>query len=223
MSYSRKKMQNFAAEYCKDWNATAAAKRIGYAESSAARIGGRLLGRAETQFYIQQYSRENLAKTKTDAAYLLGRMRAMLDADIADLYELYVDAETGEQRQRFKRVQEWPLIWRQGLVRAVTNGVDGRPVSVRLVDRTKQIELIGKHVSVSAFADRHILEGSDGGPVTVIKRVILQDERAAKPALIEHDAQDIEPAELDDDATAEPSTAFAAPTAPRVGPPMDEA
>ncbi|KKL54863.1 hypothetical protein LCGC14_2261180, partial [marine sediment metagenome] len=86
----------------------------------------------------------------------------------ADLAELYT--KSGE----LKPIAEWPLVWRQGLV----SGLDvdetfeegkklGQVTKVKLSDRIKRIELIGKHVEVQAFADRKEIGGIGGGPVKV--------------------------------------------------------
>ena len=53
--------------------------------------------------------------------------------------------------RRLKPVDEWPEIWRWGLVASVETSVaqDGTRVDkLRLSDRLKRIELIGRHVDV---------------------------------------------------------------------------
>jgi Terminase small subunit. len=62
-------------------------------------------------------------------------------------------------------VRDWPLIWRQGLVAGVEaieefETIDGERRTIGMVrkiklsDRIKRIELIGKHVDVQAFKDQ---------------------------------------------------------------------
>ena len=67
-----------------------------------------------------------------------------------------------------KPVHEWPEIWRTGLVASVETSItpDGTRVDkLRLSDRIRRIELIGKHVDVRAFVERAEVTGKDGGPI----------------------------------------------------------
>ena len=43
----------------------------------------------------------------------------------------------------------------------------GRVFKLRLADRIRRIELIGKHIGVDAFAERREVSGPDGGPIKV--------------------------------------------------------
>jgi phage terminase small subunit len=64
-----------------------------------------------------------------------------------------------------KPIHDWPDIWRKGLVAGVdveelyegrgeSREYVGRVHKVKLSDRIKRIELIGKHVMVQAFKDQ---------------------------------------------------------------------
>ena len=84
----------------------------------------------------------------------------------ADLAELF--AENGG----LKPIADWPLIWRQGLVSGLSVNEDiedgtkvGQVTKVKLFDRIKRLELIGKHVDVQAFAERKEIGGIGGGPM----------------------------------------------------------
>ena len=88
---------------------------------------------------------------------MLKRLVAEAEADLADLFD---------GSNLLKPVDEWPPIWRQGLVTGVNvNHVDG--FKLKLSDRIRRIELIGKHVDVNAFAERRELSGPGGGPIKV--------------------------------------------------------
>ena len=55
-------------------------------------------------------------------------------------------------------VRDWPLIWRTGLVagldvESIGEGA-GRLTKIKLSDRIKRLELIGKHIDVQAFKDK---------------------------------------------------------------------
>ncbi len=67
-------------------------------------------------------------------------------------------------------------IWRQGLVAGLdTNQVveieggkkTNQVFKLRLSDRVRRLELIGKHIGVQAFAERKEISGIGGDPVKV--------------------------------------------------------
>ena len=102
-----------------------------------------------------------------DADWVLKRLVEEVEADLADLF-----SDDGA----LKSTREWPLIWRQGLVAGLdTNQVveieGGKKTSqvfkLRLSDRIRRLELIGKHIGVQAFADRREVSGVGGGPIKV--------------------------------------------------------
>ena len=103
-------------------------------------------------------------KGKVDADWLLGRLVDEATADIADLYD-------GEGK--LKPVDEWPAVWRQGLIQGVEieERFEGRGNAreqvgfvkkIRLSDRLKRLELIGKHIGVKAFEETVRVKGLDG-------------------------------------------------------------
>lgn len=104
------------------------------------------------------------AGEKVDAGWLLARLVDEACADIADLYD-------GEGK--LKPVDEWPEVWRQGLIQGVEieerfegrgNGREqvGFVKKIRLSDRLKRLELIGKHIGVKAFEETVRVKGLDG-------------------------------------------------------------
>lgn len=151
------KQQRFVAEYLIDLNATQAAIRAGYSAKTAEQQGPRLLGNVGVASAISKAKQERTARTEMNADWVLKRLAQDATADLADLYDDYGG---------LKPVKEWPMVWRTGLVAGVETvqekagtGPDGEPVYVtvrklKLLDRTKLVELIGKHVDVGAFKDR---------------------------------------------------------------------
>lgn len=160
------KQQRFVEEYLIDLNATQAAIRAGYSRETAYAIGHENLSKPEIVEAIAAAQKARSERTAVDAAWVLQRLDEEARADIADLYD---------EHGRIKPVHEWPLIWRQGLVAGVEveeivekgtgqwqgDAQDapppvpvGRVTKVKLSDRIKRLELIGKHVGVQAFREQ---------------------------------------------------------------------
>jgi phage terminase small subunit len=147
------KQQLFVQEYLKDLNATQAAIRAGYSAKTASSQGERLLRNVEVQKAVTEQMASRSARVQIDADWMLQRLGEDVEADMADLY-----GEDGN----LKPVQEWPPIWRKGLVAGVETieekdddgKVTGIVRKVKLADRTRLKEMLGKHVDVQAFKDR---------------------------------------------------------------------
>lgn len=138
------KQQNFVNEYLIDLNATQAAKRAGYSKKTAHRIGQENLHKPTIDVAISKAKKERSDITKIDAAWLLKHLAQEVIADVNDLYD---------ESNNIKPVKEWPLIWRQGLVAGIESGPLGI-TKIKIADRTKIKELLGKHVDIKAFADK---------------------------------------------------------------------
>ena len=144
------KQARFVEEFLIDLNATQAAIRAGYAHPTTQ--GPRLLDNVGVAAAIAAAQEKRSRRTEIDAAWVLTRLHDDATADLADILD---DAGA------VKPVKEWPLIWRQGLVAGIDVQEDmingekiGQTVKVKLSDRIKRIELIGKHVNVQAFREQ---------------------------------------------------------------------
>lgn len=151
------KQQRFVAEYLIDLNQTQAAIRAGYSEKTAAEQASRLLTNVKVSEAIQAAMKARSERTQIDADWVLKRLARDATADLADLYT---------EHGTLKPVHEWPIAWRTGLVAGIETvqerdgeDAEGKPVyatvrKVKLLDRTKLVELIGKHVEVGAFKEK---------------------------------------------------------------------
>jgi len=152
------KQQAFVNEYLIDLNATQAAIRAGYSAKTAYSQGERLLSNVEVSSAVSAAKAARSEKTGIDATWVLMRLAMEAQADLADLYD-----DGGS----LKPVKDWPLVWRQGLIQGVETVREGSGESISIVDkvkisdRIKRIELIGKHVGVQAFKDRLEVDVSD--------------------------------------------------------------
>ncbi|MGX1353382.1 phage terminase small subunit [Bradyrhizobium elkanii] len=148
------KQSRFVEEYLRDLNATQAAIRAGYSAKTAGDQGAQLIAKPHILAAIEAAKGARSAETKIDAAWVLKRLAVEADADMADLY-----FENGA----IKPVHEWPKIWRQGLVAGVEhveikdaegNATGDHVVKIKVSDRVRRLELIGKHVNVNAFQEQ---------------------------------------------------------------------
>ena len=171
------KEQRFCEEYIVDLNATQAAIRAGYSRHSAHVIGWENIRKPEMMERIENAKAERSARVGVDAAWVLTRLVAEAEADFNDIY----DADGA-----LLPVSEWPLIWRQGLVTGIDveiiKGPDGTQMAVvkkiKISDRIKRIEMIGRHVSVKAFEDRISLGVDDiPGRMERARKRMAEDER----------------------------------------------
>ncbi|WP_068092705.1 terminase small subunit [Novosphingobium rosa] len=147
------RQQLFVEHYLKHLNATQAYIDAGYAPKNADKSGPALLGNSRVAGAISEAMGERSARVKIDADWVLQRLGEDVEADMAEIYD-----ETGN----IKPVREWPIVWRKGLVAGVETieerdedgKVTGFVRKVRLADRSKLKEMLGRHVGVQAFKDR---------------------------------------------------------------------
>ena len=155
------KQQLFVQEYLKDLNAAAAARRAGYAEANAVKYAHQLMQLEHVQQAITAAFAARSERTKIDADWVLNRLAEEAEADLADIL-----GDDGA----VKPVKDWPKIWRKGLVAGLDveeirnrdGEIEGHVRKIKLSDRIKRIELIGKHVNVQAFREKIDLSNPDG-------------------------------------------------------------
>ena len=171
------KEQRFCDEYIVDLNATQAAIRAGYSRHTARSIGSENLTKPAIINQIEYAKTERATQTGIDAAWVVTRLANEVEADFNDIY----DADGA-----LLPVSEWPLIWRQGLITGIDveiiKGPDGTEMGVvkkiKISDRIKRIELIGRHVSVKAFEERVSLGVDDiPGRMERARKRLAEDKR----------------------------------------------
>jgi len=178
------KQKRFVEEYLVDLNATQAAIRAGYSKDTAYAIGWENLRKPEISEAISTARQEQTKRTQIDADWILQRLAMEADADIADLYD---------DNGALKPVAEWPVVWRTGLISGIETEqefeeVAGKKVpagivhKVKISDRVRRLELLGKHVRVGAFTERHEHSGPEGGPIETVD--LTPSEAARRIAFI---------------------------------------
>lgn len=151
------KQQAFVREYLLDLNATQAAIRAGYSARTAEQQGPRLLGNVAVAAAVAAAQAARAARTEINAEWVLRRLYAEATADLADLYD---------DGGCLLPMSKWPMVWRTGLVSGIETvqerdgeDADGKPQyatvrKVKLSDRVRLLELIGKHIGIGAFKER---------------------------------------------------------------------
>ena len=163
------KQQRFVEEYLVDLNATQAAVRAGYSAKTADQQGSRLLANVKVSDAVAAAQAARSQRTKIDADWVLRTLAEEKAADLADLFD-----EAGNVLP----VREWPVVFRRGVVVGIESfeeyagrGDDrvavGMVRKIKLADRVKHLELIGRHVDVQAFRDQKALTGPGGEPLTL--------------------------------------------------------
>jgi phage terminase small subunit len=162
----------FVDEYLIDCNGRQAAIRAGYSENSAEQQAHRLLTNAKVNAAIQANLAARSERTNINADWILRRLHDELQADMADLID--------EQGQ-LKPVQEWPLVWRRGLVASFECQTDlqgNRSLKIRMANRQSQLLLAAKHTAVQALRERVQIEG-EVDHAERIEAALRRAERAA--------------------------------------------
>lgn len=101
-------------------------------------------------------------EAQVDATYVLKRLVEIDQMDVLDIMD---------ENLNMKPLKEWPKIWRQYI-----NNVESIELSdgegwlkkIKWPDKVKNLELIGKHVSVGAFKEKVEHTGANGGPIETI-------------------------------------------------------
>ncbi|PHM69016.1 terminase small subunit [Xenorhabdus kozodoii] len=144
------KQDMFCREYLVDINATQAAIRAGYSESTAAAQASRLLMNVNIQNRIQELMNERNEKLAVNADYVLKRL---VDIDQMDVLDILTDM--GD----LKQIKDWPKVWRTTLsgMEVVEMGSQDTTALLKKIkwpDKIKNLELLGKHVKVQAFKEQ---------------------------------------------------------------------
>lgn len=154
-----------------------AARRAGYAAASSGATAYRLLNDPLCLAFIAKLKKQRSERVQVDADYVLQRLYDMDQMDIIDILN---------DDMSLKVLSEWPKVWRQSL-----NGVEiadlfesegdtrkliGVLKKIKWIDRLKNLELLGKHVEVGAFADRVVEEDT----AAIAKRLQAARQRRAE-------------------------------------------
>lgn len=154
------KQEAFCREYIIDLNGTQAAIRAGYSEKTAQEQSSRLLSNVKVSERVAELMQERSDRVRIDASYVLNRLVEIDQMDVVDILN-----DDGSM----KAIKDWPKVWRTTLsgldVMTVFNSEEATTESVlkkiKWPDKVKNLELLGKHVNVNAFAEKKQEGGND--------------------------------------------------------------
>ncbi|EMA8645457.1 terminase small subunit [Cronobacter turicensis] len=156
------KQEMFCREYLIDLNATQAAIRAGYSAKTSNEQGARLLANVSVQIRISELKAERNDRIDVDADYVLKRLFEIDQMEVMDI--LLANGE-------LKPIAQWPKVWRTTLsgmdVTEMAGDAAGLLKKIKWPDKVKNLELLGKHVTVQAFKDnvKNELVGPNGLPL----------------------------------------------------------
>lgn len=164
------KQQRFVEEYLIDLNATQAAIRAGYSEKTARDIGCENLAKPNIAKAIEEAQNKRQEQTQIDAAYVLKRLVEIDQMDVLDIMD---------DQMKILPLREWPKVWRQyisNIENLELSDAEGVFKKIKWPDKVKNLELLGKHVSVGAFKDKIEHSGPNGGAIDLSLKVVFEND-----------------------------------------------
>ena len=145
-----KKQKRFIEEYLIDLNATQAAIRAGYSSDTAYSIGNENMKKPEIKACIDKAMAERSRRTGVNADRVLMELAKVAFVNASDV----IDADTATVKadalpEDTAAIQS---------VKVKTFGEDGLEREIKMADKLKALELLGKHLGM--FKDKVVLYGS---------------------------------------------------------------
>lgn len=125
----------FCREYLVDLNGSQAAMRAGYSEKTACEQASRLLTNVKVSERLRILMDKKLSRTDLNADTVLQELLKIALVDVAEAYD-----DSGN----LLPIKEMPKAIRQ----AISSIEDGEIRKLRFYDKTKALELLGKHLKL---------------------------------------------------------------------------
>lgn len=134
------KQKRFCQEYMIDLNATQAAIRAGYSPKTANEQAGRLLVNVSIQSYIAQLQAEQSRRTGINADRVLRELAKVAFANASDIVDTGdVTLKDDVSPDDLAAVQSFKV---------KLSGTGGVEREIKLADKLKALELLGKHIGM---------------------------------------------------------------------------
>lgn len=172
------RQQRFVDEYLVDLNAEQAARRAGYAATTARHEAGRLLANVGIQEALAAAMRDRSLRCQMQADEVLLSLARIARANMQDY------AEWGPNGVTLKDSASMPAA-AAACVAEVSQSVTqaGGRISFKLHDKVKALELLGKHLGL--FLDRLKVEGQVSVEVAEVVCRTREEAQAALAAMAE--------------------------------------
>lgn len=145
-----KKQKRFVEEYLIDLNATQAAIRAGYSPDTAYSIGNENMKKPEIKAKIDKAMAERSRRTGVNADRVVMELAKIAFVNAGDV----IDAETATVKPDAARDDTAAI----QSVKVKTFGEDGLEREIKMADKLKALELLGKHLGM--FKDKVELSGT---------------------------------------------------------------
>ena len=150
MSLNDEKTKRFVEEYLIDLNATQAAIRAGYSPDTAQVQGSRMLSNVMVSREIAKAMAERSRRTGVNADRVVMELAKIAFVNADDV----IDAETATVKPDASRDDTAAI----QSVKVKTFGEDGLEREIKMADKLKALELLGKHLGM--FKDKVELSGT---------------------------------------------------------------
>ena len=145
-----KKQKRFTEEYLIDLNATQAAIRAGYSPATAKSIGSENLTKPDIQAHIAKAMAEHSKRTGVSADRVVMELAKIAFVNANDV----IDTDTATLKPDAAPEDTAAI----QSVKVKTFGEDGLEREIKMADKLKALELLGKHLGM--FKDKVELSGS---------------------------------------------------------------
>lgn len=163
------KQKRFCREYLRDLNASKAAIRSGYSKKTAGVQGHELLQNPEIQKRITRAIEARATRTDISIDKVVQELARVAFSDIQDFVNWNKEGVAIRDSKELNEDQS-------RAVSEIAEGIDGknrRRVKVKLHDKVKALELLGKHLQM--FVERQERSGPGGEPIQHnVARVVIK-------------------------------------------------
>lgn len=141
------KQELFVAEYRKDLNATAAARRAGYSKKTAHSQGERLLRNVEVAKAIKKITSKQLERAELTAERVLEEMRRLGFSNVQDLFDANGDLIPIHKltREQAACISSIEVIMKNA---TAGDGKIDRVLKVKVWDKRATLEMLAKHFAL---------------------------------------------------------------------------